>query len=130
VWKTTSVASAGCFGHQRLEVVQKVATHDARRVAPGDGKGGPQVAAALVLFRPDQGFQPRHVLVGCDIERIEVEAGAPDDAGQRAGSGAGPVTVQLKTGRAGDSSAQGARVPNRSRSDRAAGRGRPTRRLR
>ena len=46
----------GRLGHQRRQVSQKIAAHNAWRLATRCRQGGPQVTAALILFRPDQGI--------------------------------------------------------------------------
>ncbi len=92
-------------------------------------KRGLQVAAALVLFRPDQGVQARRILIGHDIERIEVEAGTPDDTRWRGGQRYRTCRRTMEDGRIRTGGCN-SRVPNRSRSGRAAGKGRPMRPLR
>jgi hypothetical protein len=72
-----------CFGHQEFEVAQEIAPHDTRRIASRDGKRRAEIGAAIILLRPDQRVQPGHVLIGHDIERIEIKARAPDDARRR-----------------------------------------------
>ena len=49
----------GRLGHQGRQVSRKIAAHDAWRLATRRRQGSPQVAAALILFRPDQGIPAR-----------------------------------------------------------------------
>ena len=83
--KTTNVASPGAVLGEGRQVGQEVAAVERRRVGPGDPHGGAQVLQPFCVLWPDQRLQP-HALRGVvQIDRRQVEAGAPGHARQGAG---------------------------------------------
>jgi hypothetical protein len=68
------------FGHERGEAAAQVTALDAH---PGRGREGQRAgepaAAAVLVFGPDEGFEPCGGVGSCGVEGVEVDAGAPDD---------------------------------------------------
>ncbi|GIJ73382.1 hypothetical protein Voc01_082990 [Virgisporangium ochraceum] len=84
-WKTTSVAPAGASAAS----ARRSSTRSPRTSLGGDdGRGGAQAGPAVAVFGPDERVEPGDVGGVGDVERVEVEAGAPDDDGQVPGRGA------------------------------------------
>src|SRR5882757_11429020 len=72
----------GRLGGEVDEAVNEIAADDAWRVLARYRDGGRQPLVAVRFARPDQAAQPRNVLLVGDVERVEIDAGAPDDLGQ------------------------------------------------
>ncbi len=66
----------------REAVAEQIALDDARPVRGRDLDGRAQIGEALGLLRPDQRFEPRDLIAIREVNRIEVEPGAPDDLRQ------------------------------------------------
>ena len=129
MWKMTSVASRGASAASAVEVVSSGRPAiDARRVAARDLERAAQRLEPVLLARPDQQLEPAHLLGVGDVDRVEVEPGAPGDLRQRVRAAAGrPSGVQRRIG--GPSPSRWPRR-SRSRSGRAAGTGPRSRRPR
>jgi hypothetical protein len=93
---------------QGREIGQQVAAVDARRVPAGRLDGGRQPLPAPGLAGPEQALQPADVIVVGNVERVQVQPGAPDDVGYLRGkrdrtkrSAAEDRRIRIRPGEAG-----------------------------
>ena len=79
----------GRLGGERGESLVEVARDDASAGRPRRcAAAGSQSGAPVVVFGPDERVEPGEVVGVPHVERVEIDAGAPDDLGQAIGHAA------------------------------------------
>jgi hypothetical protein len=74
-----------CLGEQCREVGSQVAGPDVHRFGARQADRGVQVRPQVLLPGPHEGVEPGDVGGVVDVERVQVEAGAPRDLDRGAG---------------------------------------------
>ncbi len=74
----------------------EITAHQVRGFGASDADGAAQPLQPVRLVRPDQALQPADVAVVANVERVEVDAGSPDDGRRFRGSGTGPLVWQSR----------------------------------
>src|SRR5436305_7027551 len=75
----------GFAAEAREGIAEQIALHDAGPDRGCDPDRAAQVDEALGLLWPDQGFEPCNLLAIREIDRVEIEPGAPGDVWTRSG---------------------------------------------
>lgn len=76
---------SGCLSGERRQLVHQVTPDQERRLSGRQAGGGLQAIPAVLVLRPHERSEPGKIRLDADVERVEVDAGAPDHLGEGAG---------------------------------------------